>query len=77
MNKIAMVCAGLLLGANGALAADGAGARQFFQRMDTNGDRILEFGEIQAARVRMFDRMDVVGDRRGGIAIEQALSALS
>ncbi|MCV3209380.1 EF-hand domain-containing protein [Mesorhizobium sp. YC-39] len=58
MNKIAMAFAGLLLGANGALAADGAAARQLFQRIDTNGDRILEFGEIQAARAQMFDRMD-------------------
>lgn len=58
MNKIATACAGLLLGANGALAADEAGARQLFKLIDVNGNRILEFGEIQAARGRMFDRMD-------------------
>lgn len=58
MKKIALACAGLLLGADGALAADGSGARQFFQRIDTNGDRILEFGEIKVARAQMFDRMD-------------------
>lgn len=58
MNKIAMACAGLLLGASGAWAADGSGAREFFQRIDTNGDRMLQFGEIQAARAQMFDRMD-------------------
>ncbi|WP_292280031.1 EF-hand domain-containing protein, partial [Mesorhizobium sp.] len=34
------------------------GAREAFRRIDTNGDRKLEFSEIQAARARMFDRLD-------------------
>ncbi|TPN50266.1 EF-hand domain-containing protein [Mesorhizobium sp. B1-1-9] len=57
MNKIVMAFAGLLLGAGSACAADG-GARELFRRIDTNGDRKLEFSEIQAARAQMFDRMD-------------------
>ncbi|RWM20379.1 MAG: hypothetical protein E5X53_02435 [Mesorhizobium sp.] len=56
MNKIAMICAGLLLAASGASAADGA--RELFQRIDINRDRMLQFGEIQSARVQLFDRMD-------------------
>ncbi|TPM98576.1 EF-hand domain-containing protein [Mesorhizobium sp. B2-1-5] len=57
MNKIIMAFAGLLLGAGSACAAD-SGARELFRRMDTNGDRKLEFSEIQGARAQMFDRMD-------------------
>ncbi|QKC95952.1 EF-hand domain-containing protein [Mesorhizobium sp. NZP2298] len=57
MNKIVMAFAGLLLGAGSACAADGS-AKELFRRIDTNGDRKLEFSEIQAARARMFDRMD-------------------
>ncbi|WP_246678102.1 EF-hand domain-containing protein [Mesorhizobium sp. B1-1-7] len=52
-----MAFAGLLLGAGSACAAD-SGARELFRRMDTNGDRKLEFSEIQAVRAQMFDRMD-------------------
>lgn len=58
MNKIAMACAGLMLGASSACAADRTAAREFFQRIDTNGDRMLEFSEIQAVRAQMFNRMD-------------------
>jgi len=58
MNKIAMAFSGLLLCAGSACAADGAGARELFRRIDTNGDRKLEFSEIQAVRAQMFDRMD-------------------
>lgn len=58
MNKIVMAFAGLLLGAGSACAADGGNARELFRRIDTNGDRRLEFSEIQAARALMFDRMD-------------------
>lgn len=58
MNKTVMAFAGLLLlDAGSACAADG-GARDLFRRIDTNGDRKLEFSEIQAARGQMFDRMD-------------------
>lgn len=78
MNKIVMAFAGLLLGAGSACAADG-GARELFRRIDSNGDRKLEFGEIQAVRAQMFDRMDA---NRNGLldagevraAVEQAKS---
>ncbi|TPJ56828.1 EF-hand domain-containing protein [Mesorhizobium sp. B2-7-1] len=58
MTKIVTALAGLLLCGCSAFAAD-QGARAAFRRIDTNGDRKLEFGEIQAARARMFDRLDV------------------
>ncbi|WP_027052388.1 EF-hand domain-containing protein [Mesorhizobium erdmanii] len=58
MNKIVIAFAGLLLGAGSACAAQGSGARELFRRIDTNGDRKLEFSEIRAARAVMFDRMD-------------------
>jgi Ca2+-binding EF-hand superfamily protein len=57
MNKIVMALAGVLLCTASACAADG-GARDLFRRIDTNGDRKLEFSEIQAVRAAMFDRMD-------------------
>jgi len=58
MKKMAIALAGLLLCGCSAFAADG-NARQLFQRIDANGDRKLEFSEIQAMRAQMFDRMDV------------------
>lgn len=78
MNKIVMAFAGLLLGAGSACAADG-GARELFRRIDSNRDRKLEFGEIQAVRAQMFDRIDA---NRNGLldagevraAVEQAKS---
>ena len=57
MTKIVIALAGLLLCGCSAFAAD-TGAREAFRRIDTNGDRKLEFSEIQAARARMFDRLD-------------------
>jgi len=57
MTKIVTALAGLLLCGCSAFAAD-QGAREAFRRIDTNGDRKLEFSEIQAARARMFDRLD-------------------
>jgi Ca2+-binding EF-hand superfamily protein len=40
-------------------ASDVEGVRAKFKQMDTNGDRSLQFSEIQAARAAIFDRMDV------------------
>ena len=57
MTKIVTALAGLLLCGCSAFAAD-QGGREAFRRIDTNGDRKLEFSEIQAARARMFDRLD-------------------
>lgn len=48
----------LLLGAGSASAAGAENARQMFRQMDQNGDRSLQFAEIQAARARLFDRLD-------------------
>jgi Ca2+-binding EF-hand superfamily protein len=36
--------------------------RAKFKEMDTNGDRSLQFSEIQAARAAIFERMDVNGN---------------
>jgi hypothetical protein len=74
MNKIAMACAGLLLGVSGAWAANGSGAREIFQRIDTNRDRMLQFGEIQAARAQMFDRMDA--NRNGRLDPDEVRTAV-
>ncbi len=38
-------------------------SREMFRRMNTNGDRALQFTEIQAARAAFFDRLD--GNRNG------------
>ena len=57
MRRIVMALAGLALGAGNALAAEGG--RELFLRIDNNGDRKLEFSEIQAVRAQMFDRMDL------------------
>jgi len=44
--------------AGSAAASDVEGVRAKFLEMDTNGDRSLQFSEIQAARATIFDRMD-------------------
>lgn len=74
MNKIAMACASLLLCASSASAADRAGARELFRRIDANGDRMLQLGEIQAARARMFGRLDA--NRNGLLDPEELRTAL-
>ena len=48
--------------ADNAGASDVEGMRARFKEMDTNGDRALQFSEIQAARTNIFDRMDVDGN---------------
>lgn len=57
---LAALCAAILAG--NAAASDVEGARAKFKEMDTNGDRSLQFSEIQAARAGIFDRMDVNGN---------------
>ena len=64
MKRTTVILCVLLLGAGRAAAADREGAREFFRRIDTNGDRKIEFSEIQAARAKLFDRMDT---NRNGI----------
>lgn len=82
MKKILLALGALLLGTGGTMAADRERARDLFRQLDTNGDRKLEFSEIEAARARLFDRMDV---NRNGIldpgemkaAVDQAKAARS
>lgn len=55
----AVLCA---LSTGGAAASDVEGMRARFREMDRNGDRSLQFSEIQTARAAIFDRMDVNGN---------------
>jgi Ca2+-binding EF-hand superfamily protein len=58
MKKILLALGALLVGTGGTMAAGRGRAAELFRQLDTNGDRKLEFSEIQAARARLFDRMD-------------------
>jgi hypothetical protein len=58
MNWRLLVGATMLLGTGSACASDVQGARQMFRQMDRNGDRALQFAEIQMARAALFDRID-------------------
>ncbi|ROP99809.1 EF hand domain-containing protein [Stella humosa] len=51
-----------MIGMGAASAADGQALRQMFRQADRNGDRALQFTEIQAARAALFDRMDTNGN---------------
>lgn len=48
--------------AGGAHASDVEGVRAKFREIDTNGDRMIQFSEIEAARAKIFDRMDANGN---------------
>lgn len=52
----------LLLGSGSAYASDVPNAREMFRRLDSNGDRAIQFFEIQATRAALFDRLDANGD---------------
>jgi Ca2+-binding EF-hand superfamily protein len=54
------------------MASDRERARDMFRELDTNGDRKLEFSEIEAARARLFDRLDV---NRNGVLDPQEIQA--
>jgi Ca2+-binding EF-hand superfamily protein len=54
---LASLCTATFAGS--AAASDVEGVRAKFKEMDTNGDRSLQFSEIQATRAAIFDRMDV------------------
>ncbi|MEP9380186.1 EF-hand domain-containing protein [Aquabacter sp. CN5-332] len=60
MLRSVMIAVLLVLGARGiALAAPGnERIREIFLEIDTNGDKKLEFTEIQVARGKLFDRLD-------------------
>lgn len=52
----------LLVAAGSACASDVPGARELFRRLDANGDRAIQFSELQTARARLFDRLDANND---------------
>lgn len=62
MNTRLLSLAILLLGSGSAYASDVPNAREVFRQLDTNGDRAIQFSEIQAARAALFDRLDTNGD---------------
>lgn len=62
MNWKMLACIIAVFATGSACAADGQKARQVFRQMDQNGDRALQFAEIQAARAAMFDRLDANRD---------------
>jgi Ca2+-binding EF-hand superfamily protein len=58
MSLKLLACVMVVLVTGSACAADGKKVRQAFRQMDQNGDRALQFTEIQAARTALFDRLD-------------------
>jgi Ca2+-binding EF-hand superfamily protein len=63
LATLVLIAAALYASAQiGANASDVEGVRAKFREMDRNGDRALQFSEIQAARAAMFDRMDINGN---------------
>lgn len=64
----------LTLASSTACAADGRKARQMFREMDRNGDRALQFEEVQAARAALFDRLDA--NRNGQLDKGEAQAAV-
>lgn len=59
LRALAVAALSAVVVAGSAAASDVEGVRAKFKEMDTNGDRSLQFSEIQAARAAIFDRMDV------------------
>lgn len=74
MNPKMLACVMVVLTTSSACAADGQRARQAFRQIDQNGDRALQFGEIQAARGGLFDRLDA--NRNGVLDKGEAEAAL-
>jgi Ca2+-binding EF-hand superfamily protein len=56
------------------MASDGERAREMFRQLDTNGDRKLEFTEIEAGRAKLFDRLDI--NHNGFLDPEEIQAAL-
>ncbi|NKM88624.1 EF-hand domain-containing protein [Rhizobium laguerreae] len=74
MNMKPLACAMFFLATGSAWSADGQKARQAFRQMDQNGDRTLQFSELQAARATLFDRLDA--NRNGVLDEGEAQAAL-
>lgn len=74
MNVKPLACVMFFLATGSACAADGQKARQAFRQMDQNGDRALQFSELQAARAIVFDRLDA--NRNGVFDKDEAKVAL-
>ena len=74
MNPKMLACVMVVLTTSSACGADGQRARQAFRQIDQNGDRALQFGEIQAARGGLFDRLDA--NRNGVLDKGEAEAAL-
>ncbi|KAA0685360.1 EF-hand domain-containing protein [Neorhizobium sp. P12A] len=72
MRRTIAILGSLLLASCSAMASDRERARDMFRELDTNGDRKLEFSEIEAARARLFDRLDV---NRNGVLDPQEIQA--
>ncbi|WP_416797720.1 EF-hand domain-containing protein [Ciceribacter azotifigens] len=62
MNLKLLACVVVVFATGSACAGDGQKARQVHRQMDRNGDRALQFTEIQAARAALFDRLDTNRD---------------
>jgi Ca2+-binding EF-hand superfamily protein len=74
MNVKLLACVMFILATGSACAAEGQKARQAFRQMDQNGDRALQFAELQAARATLFDRLDT--NRNGALDKGEAQAAL-
>ncbi|MBB4065449.1 EF-hand domain-containing protein [Gellertiella hungarica] len=74
MNVKLLACLAAIAATGSACAADGQKARQAFRQMDRNGDRTLQFTEIEAARAALFDRLDA--NRNGILEKAEAEAAL-
>ncbi len=72
MNRTIAILGSLLLASCSAMAANRERARDMFRELDTNGDRKLEFSEIEAARAKLFDRLDA---NRNGVLDPQEIQA--
>ena len=72
MKRTIAILGSLLLASCSAMASDRERARDMFRELDTNGDRKLEFSEIEAGRAKLFDRLDV---NRNGVLDPQEIQA--
>lgn len=74
MKRMIAILGSLLLASCSAMAADGERARDIFRELDMNGDRKIEFGEVEAARAKLFDRLDA--NRNGALDPEEIQAAV-